>query len=41
MDPLTEKPEAAGLKATSMGDCVKPARIIDAIEQARKAAREI
>jgi 2,4-dienoyl-CoA reductase (NADPH2) len=41
VDVLTGKLEKAGVKVKHIGDCVRPARIIDAIEQARAAAREI
>ena len=40
-DPLSASLEAAGLAVTRVGDCVKPARIIDAIHQGHRAARAL
>ncbi len=40
-DPLSADLEKAGIPVTRLGDCVKPARIIDAVFAAREAARNL
>jgi 2,4-dienoyl-CoA reductase (NADPH2) len=41
VDPISAKLRDAGLEVASIGDCTQPARIIDAVHQAREAARAI